>query len=456
MGIRTLNNGKNIMNNNKTFRKFLKTQKKTQKKLLKSNSVLNEGYEQTANKIYIKKSKACYITDYDNNTYIDTAMGGGSFLLGHNHKQFNKALKKYSHNGSLYTLPNFYTHKIANLLTSIIPHFKRFVFCSTGSEATMRAIRIARSYSNKSKIAIFSGGWHGSHDMLLIDETYQGKEGDPEKILKSNGSLKNILDDIILLPYNHENAFKIIEKNKNDLAMVLIEPIQGSNPRDDMKEFLQKLRHVTEKNNILLGFDEIITGFRIALGGGQEYYGIKADLATYGKAIGGGLPLAIVAGEKDIMDSIKKGNPDNKSPVFMGGTFSANPLSISVGYRGLKYLIKNQEKVYSHLNKQSKYLKDSINRICEEEHFSGKIMGTNSMLRFIFTQKDVTSRFTRDKHELSYEIQNTFYTNMLLNGVHIASNRINFISLSHKKHHIDKIIKAYKESILLLKKQRLI
>lgn len=437
---------------NKIVIDFQNSQKRTKKKLSLYKRVLNEGYQAEDKKLYIKKSFDCYIKDYDNNIYIDTAMGGGSFILGHSQKFISNAVKKQLKNGTLYTVPNFKAHKLAELLNKAVPNFDNFVFCSTGSEATMRAIRIARAYTKRKKIAIFSGGWHGSHDLLLVDDTYKDSESRPKKILKSNGTLPKILDDIILLPYNNKEAFSIIKENKNDLAMVLIEPAQGSNPRDDMQVFLTKLRDITKKYNILLGFDEIITGFRVALGGAQEYYNIKADIATYGKSLGGGLPIAAIGGIKEVMCSISADAKNHTKAVFMGGTFSANPLSVTSSIATLKYLIKNRDFVYNTLEQNGKYLKDSINKFCKKQKVSAQMIGINSMLRFVFTDCPVKSRFQRDKYELDMQKQNLFYLDMQNQGVYIASNRINFLSIKHTKKELDKIILAYKNSIKKFKK----
>ncbi|MDF1875770.1 aminotransferase class III-fold pyridoxal phosphate-dependent enzyme [Sulfurimonas sp. SAG-AH-194-I05] len=437
---------------NKILKKFKKTQKKT-KRIANTHNVLNESYSHLDEKIYVKKAYDSYIVDYDNNTYIDTAMGGGSFLLGHSQKFIQEAVKKQLSKGSLYTLPHVKVHKLGKLLHKVIPHFEKFVFCSTGSEATMRAIRIARTYTNRKKIAIFSGGWHGSHDLLLVDDSYTTKESSPQKILKSNGTLENILDDIILLPYNHKEAFKLIKEHKDELAMVFIEPAQGSNPRDDMSSFLHKLRKITEEYNILLGFDEIITGFRVALGGGQEYYNIKADIATYGKSVGGGFPLAVVGGTNKVMQSIKNGNKKNPQAIFMGGTFSANPLSVASSYETLKYLVKNEKKVYGSLEKSGKYVKNAINKICKDEKVSAHMIGINSMLRFVFTDYPIKSRHNRDTYEVSLDVQNLFYTDLLNEGVHIASNRINFLSMKHRKKELKQIISAYEVTIKKFKKE---
>ncbi len=437
----------------KVMENYKKSQKKTKKKLKKYSSVLNEGYRQTDDKIYIKKSYDCYLEDYDNNLYIDTAMGGGSFLLGHSQKIIKKAVKKQLNNGTLYTLPSFQTHRLGELLQIAIPNFDNFVFCSTGSEATMRAIRVARAYTSRKKIAIFSGGWHGSHDLLLIDDTYKKSESATQKILKSNGTLLEMLDNIILLPYNHKNAFAIIEDNKDDLAMVFIEPAQGSNPRDDVSDFLHSLRKITKQHNILLGFDEVITGFRVALGGGQEYYGIKADIATYGKSLGGGLPIAAVGGTKEVMKCITHGTKRSDKQVFMGGTFSANPLSIASSIAVMKHLIKHRDTIYPMLEQNGNYLKKSINEFCKKEQIKAQMIGINSILRLVFCNNHIKSRFDRDSHEIDSTKQTLFYTNMQNEGIHIASNRINFLSTQHKKEDIDKIIDIYKKNLILFKEK---
>ena len=406
--------------------------------------VLNEGYEQ--NKICIAHAYKCFIKDKNGNVYIDTALGAGTHLLGYSPKIVVDAIRQQANKGTLYILPNAHTYELARLLSTVLSGSQSFVFCNTGSEATMRAVRIARAFSGKKKIGIFSGGWHGGHDVVLFDDDHRSNENEPRPIRKSAGIPDGIKDMVVMLPYNHDAAFDLIRKHRDELAVVMIEPAQGSNPRDDVKGFLSKLRKITSACGVLLCFDEIISGFRIGLGGCREYYGIKADLTTYGKALGGGLPIGMIAGKKKIMQVIK--GDSLGQPVFMGGTFSANPLVMCVAKKLLSYLIKNKKKVYPYLDGQGKYLRRSINGFCVQRNFSVRVMGIGSMSRLIFTDKPVYSRRDRDKHEKSQKFQNKFYTHMLLKEkVHVNNNRIIYLSTAHSRKDIQHIIDSIKHTL---------
>ncbi|MBL4710091.1 MAG: aminotransferase class III-fold pyridoxal phosphate-dependent enzyme [Flavobacteriales bacterium] len=429
---------------------YNKLQLKTQNKLKSFRKIhcLNETYSLRDDKVYFERAKDTYIYDYDGNKYLDFSMGAGTTLFGHASPIILDNVKDILDNGTIFTSPNMKAHELAEKLNKIL-YLDDFIFCNSGAESTSRAMRIARAYTNRNKIAIFSGGWHGGHDYGLVDDNYDiGDNSIVTPILKSQGIPPEILDTMILLPYNDKKAFEIIDKNKNDIAAVFIEPSQGSNPRDDMKEFLVELRGVTKKSNILLCFDEIITGFRIAKGGAQEYYDIDIDMATYAKTIGGGFPFGIIAGKHDIMKTIKE------KSIFMGGTFSANPISITSSLSVVNYLLKND--IYENLNNNAKFLKESINNYCIENNISLRISNFGSMFRFIFTDKFIRSRKDRDKYEIPYEIQNVFYKDLLNNGIYIGSNRINFISTMHTKKILEQFIEKVIATITKLQKDKLI
>jgi glutamate-1-semialdehyde 2,1-aminomutase len=392
----------------------------------------NESYGKDDNKTYIEKAQGAYIYDFDGNKYLDFSMGGGTTLLGHAPKNVLDDVSESLYNGTIYTSPNMKTHELSNKLNDIL-YLDEFVYCNSGAEATSRAMRIARAYTKKDKIAVFSGGWHGSHDYGLVDDTYKGDDSIASPVFKSKGVPSSVMDTMILLPYNNSEAFNIIRDNKDEIAAVIIEPSQGSNPRSDMKEFLQELRSVTKELNILLCFDEIITGFRISLAGAQDYYDIDIDLATYAKAIGGGFPFGIVAGKSEIMSAIVD------EPVFMGGTFSANPISITSSLSVINHLQNND--IYSNLNDNAIFVKESINNYCIENSVPIRVSNFGSMFRLIFTDKHVKSRKDRDKYEISYEIQNMFYNDLLNNGIFIGSNRINFLSTEHTQEMLEEFVK---------------
>ena len=406
--------------------------------------ILNEAYGK--DKFHASRGHGCFIEDCSGNTYIDTALGAGTHILGHANPIIVEAIQSQAEKGTLYILPNRYTYEVGELLSDVLPHFHSFVFCNSGTEATIRATRIARAYTGRKKIAMFSGGWHGGNDMLLFEEDYNGVKTRPVPMFKSAGVPEEIMNMVLLLPYNDDTAFDLIERHKQELAMVIIEPSQGSNPRDDVREFLQKLHLITAKHGILLCFDEIITGFRIALGGCQEYYGVEADIATYGKTLGGGLPIGLVAGRNDVMKVIQ--GDEHKKPVFMGGTFSANPLVIHVAKTVLQYLIENREIIYARLNENGQYIRDMTNESCVTKEYPVRMLGIGSMSRLIFTDKTVSSRRDRDEYELDNTFQKQFYLYLLLEkGIHVSSNRIMFLSTEHGKEHIEKITRSIIQTI---------
>ncbi|MDD5063427.1 MAG: aminotransferase class III-fold pyridoxal phosphate-dependent enzyme [Phycisphaerae bacterium] len=422
------------------YNKFKNSQAKTIERLNRecvNNYVLNEQYGLNDKKIYIKKAYGPYLEDFDDNRYIDTAMGGGTFLLGHAPAFILDQVRKKIDDGTLYTMPTFIPHEFAKLVSKCISHFSSFVFCNSGSEATMRVMRIARAFTKKKKIGIFSGGWHGSHDGSLVGDNYETDKDNPGSYLLSGGIPEEFLNLVVLLPYNNDRAFEIILKHKNDLALVFIEPSQGSNPRDDVKDFLLKLRDITAENDILLGFDEIITGFRLALGGGQEYYNIKADIATYGKAVGGGFPVGIIGGREEVMNVIKKDH------IFMGGTFSANPITTFSGMMVLKHLMQNSDTIYPSMFELGNLLKTRMNDLCVRKSIPIRMQGIGSMLRLIFTDYPIKSRRDRDEYECDRGIQDLFYTEMLNRGVHVGSNRIVFLSTAHTISVVKELIDIY-------------
>ena len=327
----------------------------------------------------------------DGKRYIDTSMGNSVHILGHRQTiEIN--------GGTLYGLAFQNIYKYVDLLKRYTG-FDRFVFCNTGSEATMRAARIARAYTGKHKIDIFEGSWHGTCD------TYLTTLGIPDN--------KNL----VILPYEDKSS-EIIAKS-SDIAMVFIDPVQGCLPQDN-SWFLRALREVTKDKGILLGFDEVITGFRVARGGCKELFGIEPDIITYGKIAGGGFPIGIVAGNTQVMDTVKK-------DVTLGGTFFANPVSINQGYIDLSQL---NEDVYKQLNNIGERFRKEV-----------KIptVGVGSFNRFIFNDRKLKKRAERDKYEDQNWKQET-YRKLYEKGIYIGHNGIQFFSIEHTPEIITQII----------------
>lgn len=407
--------------------------------------IFNEGYQPDAQALYLRRAEGCEIEDFDGNTFIDLGLGAGSAILGHAHPDVVSAITAQAARGTVYIAPHMAVHDFGALLAGILPAFGGFVFCNSGAEATLRAMRIARAVTGRRRVAVFSGGWHGGHDLALADEAPNSPAQRPIPIHRTAGTPPELLDLLLFLPYNAPEALELIRTHRHELALVLIEPAQGSNPRVDVGGFLRDLRQVTEECGVLLGFDEIITGFRLALGGGQEAFGVIPDIATYGKIIGGGLPVGMVAGKTEVMRRIRGGN--NVMSVFMGGTFSANPLTIAAGLAAVRHLSERRETVYPALDAAFGSLRDAVNDFCSARGLPVRMINAGSFGRLLFTDRPVSSRHERDLYELGSEIQNAFYLCLLAAGVHVGSNRILFLSTAHDDTVVDAVTRAFIETL---------
>ena len=413
--------------------------------------VLNEGYGGSGSSLMMQSASGVTITDTDGNSYIDMAMGGGTCILGHANPLVVEAVNKQMAEGSIFTVANPYAEEFAECLGDAIPGCDQFVFSSTGSEATLRAIRLARAVTEKKKIGVFSGGWHGSHDQVLVEEDYsRGSESAPAMMPKSAGIPDEVLKNLVFLPYNTDAAFDLIRDNKDDLAAVMIEPAQGSNPRDDVTGFLKDLREVTRSSDVLLIFDEVITGFRLALGGAQERFGLSADLVTYGKTLGGGLPIGVMTGTPDVLSRITAYQGGEKLPVFNGGTFSANPLTVAAGMAVVRHLTETREETYGRLEHSGETVRANLNDFCRSNGVPAHVIGIGSIFRILFTDQPVRSRRDRDLMEIPYQAQRDFYARLLSAGVHVGTNGINFISLAHTDEDLDKVCACYRDVLSAL------
>ena len=365
----------------------------------------------------IKKANKYYIIDSYGNKLIDTTMGSGAQIIGHNNfliKQISKQIRK----GTIYTIPNCYTKEVNNYLKYINPDLhNEYIFCNSGTEANMRAIRLARAYTGKNIIGRFHGGWHGGLDGFL--EEHPDNKGIP---LNTNNLFK-------VLPYNDDKCFKLIT---SDMAAVIIEPVQGSNPRNDIKEFLQKLRNHCTKTGVLLILDEIMTGFRLSKNGGAGIFNIKPDIVTYGKVLGGGFPIGVVGGKKEII---------NTKNVFYGGTFSANPLSMYAAKLILETIIDEKYIKYDYLDSIGKLFREKLNDFFIKNNKQMRAIGCGPINRIIFTDKFIQNRKDRDLFE-PINSQNIFNNKLKKAGVFLNSNGLFHFSMSHTPTIINKIIKV--------------
>ena len=389
------------------------------------------------NNIIIKNGKDQYIEDINGKKYLDLRMGAGTMILGHSNDYIVDKIKEQVDKGILFASKCENEEILSNLLEERMPWYSKFIYCNSGSESIMRLFRIARSYTKKNKVAVLSGNWHGSYDQVLIDENMDISDKCEIKVI-SDGLSKNVLDDVIILPNDIEEIRKIIINN-NDIAMVLVEPVQQNVPDLNVKHFLNKLKQITVENNILLGFDEIITGFRFIPNSSQKYFDVYSDLACFGKIISGGLPFGVIGIKKEIEEHL---NNINK-PVYFGGTFSGNPLSTCIAYHTIKYLIENNN-IYDDIEEKITNLANEINDHCVKNSIDAQIMHAKYFFRIIFTNKKITTKKNRHIFEKNYKKQKEFYTFMAENNIFIGTNPLCFISIKHTKEDLLKI----KETII--------
>ena len=368
----------------------------------------------------IKKANKCYIETVDGIELIDTTMGSGAQIIGHANpliKKIGDQIKR----GTIYTIPNCHTSKVNSYLKQYInPYFhEQYIFCNSGTEANMRAIRLARAYKNKSLIGRVHGGWHGGLDGFL--EEHSSNKGVPAE---TNDLFK-------VLPYNDDKCF---EEITNDMAAVIIEPVQGSNPRNDIGQFLQKLRKRCDETGVLLIFDEVMTGFRLSMNGGSGLFNVKPDIVTYGKVLGGGFPIGAVGGKTEIMKT---------QDVFYGGTFSANPLSMYAAGLILETIVKEEHIQYDKLQKSGELFRNELNNFFVSENKKMRIIGCGPLSRIIFTDKFIRNRRDRDEFEPE-NAQEEFSNKLKKLGVFVNGNGLYHFSMSHTPDVVDKIVGAIK------------
>ena len=385
------------------------------------------------NPIFFKKAKGPYLIDADNNKYIDYIGSWGPMILGHSNPKIIKAVSRQLELGTSYGAPTSIESDTAKLIKKCFPSIQKIRMVNSGTEATMSAVRLARGYTNKTKIIKFDGCYHGHVDSLLIKA---GSGVSTFGLPDSPGIPNELAKKTLSCEFNNKDSFlKIFNKVKNDLAAVIVEPIAGNMgfvPGD--KSFLKLLRKKTSENNSLLIFDEVMTGFRVSLGGAQELYGIKPDLTTLGKVIGGGLPVGAFGGKKKVMDCLAP-----NGPVYQAGTLSGNPLAMAAGSTLIKLLIDKNP--YKDLERKAKNLLEGMKEIFDRYDIPFSTNQIGGMFGFFFSKElpcnlvDVEN--TNDKQFKK------FLNKCIDNGIYFAPSKFEagFISTKHTKTEISNTIK---------------
>ena len=381
--------------------------------------------------------------DVDGNEYVDLAMGFGVHLFGHGAPFIQTALEEQLKQGIQVGPQSHLAGEVAELFCELTG-MERVCFCNSGTEAVMTALRIARAATGRPKIALFTGSYHGHSDgTLALSKTVNGNL---QSVPMAQGVPQHVVDDVLVLTYGDPRSFEIIKTHASELAAVLVEPVQSQRPDLQPKTFLEQLRYLTQETGIALIFDEVITGFRIHLGGGQAWFGIDADIATYGKVVGGGIPIGVVAGKASYIDRIDGGMwsyGDASYPkveqTFFAGTFNKNPLAMAAAKAVLKYLQLQGSALQEQLNQRTSQLAETLNAYFEQESIPIKLVHCGSIFRFA-----LSGNFSYLYQPL--EIDLLFY-HLIEKGVYIWEGRSCFLSTAHTDEDIDYVIQAVKDSV---------
>jgi glutamate-1-semialdehyde 2,1-aminomutase len=396
------------------------------------------------NPIFMKSAKGAYLFDEDGNAYVDLINSWGPMILGHAIPEVEEAVKIALAGSPSFGAPTAREVEMAELICSIVPSIERVRMVNSGTEATMSAVRVARGYTGKEKIIKIEGCYHGHGDSFLIAAGSGALTmGTPD----SPGVTRGTAQDTIIVPFNSLPAMEAaIDVNKDKVAAIILEPVVGNmGCVPPLPGYLEGLRTLCDKNDIVLIFDEVMTGFRLAPGGAQELYNIKPDLTTLGKIIGGGLPVGAYGGKKEIMDIVSPAGP-----VYQAGTLSGNPLAMAAGMAMLKLLQENRS-VYSELDRISAILVAGIKKQWLDAGFNYAVNQVGSMFTLFFTTTpvvDFDSAKTADTTKFAQ-----YFQSMIKQGIYLAPSQFEamFISAAITEDIVEEILEANRNAIKELK-----
>jgi len=394
------------------------------------------------NPIFMERGKGSKIYDIDGNEYIDYVLSWGPLIHGHSNDTVVEAIKKVVESGTSFGAPTLIENELAKLVIDRVPSIEVVRMVSSGTEATMSALRLARGYTGRNKIVKFEGCYHGHGDSLLI------KAGSGVATLglpDSPGVPEGIAKNTITVPYNDLESIQFaFEQFGEDIAGVIVEPVAGNmGVVPPQPGFLEGLRSITEQYGSLLIFDEVMTGFRVDYGCAQDYYGVTPDLTCLGKVIGGGLPVGAYGGKAEIMQQIAP-----SGPIYQAGTLSGNPLAMTAGYETLKQLTRES---YKEFQRKADRLEEGLSRAAKEYEIPHTINRAGSMIGFFFTNEDVTNYEKAKTSNLEYFA--SYYRTMANEGVFLPPSQFEglFLSTAHSEQDLDRTIEAARKAFSLLK-----
>ncbi|MDD1668497.1 MAG: glutamate-1-semialdehyde 2,1-aminomutase [Methanomicrobiales archaeon] len=384
---------------------------------------------------YTLSGKGARIRTADGKELIDCCMAYGPLLLGHAHPGIQAAIRSQLAKGWLFGTPSPLEPEMAGLVRGDYPSMEMVRFVSSGSEATMSAIRVARGFTGKSDIVKVEGGFHGAHDAVLVKA---GSGATTLGLPDSAGVLPDLTRHTHQVPYNDPHALEDILAGHGDVAAFILEPVLGNiGPVLPDENYLREVRSITRDHDVLLIFDEVITGYRLGKGGAQGLYGIRPDLTTLGKVLGGGLPIGAFGGRREIMDFVAP-----CGPVYQAGTFSGNPLSLAAGIATIRYLHDHGD-IYRRLDDMGKAIAEAV----KVSGGKGSFVRLGSMFKYFFREK--TPRNYREAKESDIAAFTGFWTKMLSRGIFLPPSQYetNFLSAAHTDEEIEAIARGYRECL---------
>ncbi len=387
---------------------------------------------------YTARSEGPYLFDADGNRFIDYCLAYGPMILGHRHPAITKAVTDQLQKGWLYGTPSELEILLAQRITNLYPSMEMLRFVSTGTEATMAALRVARGATGRDKIIKIEGGFHGAHDSVLIKAGSGATTlGIPDSLGVPADTAKNTLQ----VPYNDTDALEnVLKQFPGEIAALIIEPVLGNiGPVLPKKGYLKAVREITKEHDVLLIFDEVITGFRLSLGGAQGYYGITPDLTTLGKIIGGGFPIGIFGGRRDLIEQVAP-----SGGIYQAGTFNGSPVSLAAGMTTLDVMEK--EKILDRLNATGDQMRKALGDIVEDLKLGYSVVGIASMFKVFFGPKPHNYAEALKCDKAGYL---AFFRRMLESGVFLTPSQFetDFISAAHNPEVIEATLEAFKSNL---------
>ena len=386
--------------------------------------------------LFVASAKGSRFRTVDGEEFLDYCMAYGALLDGHAQEEIAQAVQNALNRGSIFGQPTEMEVELATLIRSIVPSMEMIRLASSGTEATMHSLRVARGFTGREKILKFEGGYHGAHDSVLVRS---GSGASRLGIPNLEGISNEMAKDTLVAKFNDEHTTsEIIEDHAHELAAVIVEPVMGNmGPILPKPGFLETLRKTTQENGVILVFDEVITGFRIALGGAQEYFRIRPDMTVLGKILGGGLPIAAFGGRREIMEKLAP-----LGRVYQAGTYSGNPLSVAASLATLQSLKRRAGQLYPKLGKAGEQLRRGIGDLIESAKLTAQVNGLSSMFQVFFTEHRVTdydSAKTSDTTRF-----NKYFQSLLASRVFVPPSQFEtcFLATSHTEDEIQSTLEA--------------